>query len=806
VAAIACPSNICEIDATGTYTVVVSDAGANTGSYNIYFTRVPGANEGGSLINGGVISDQIDVGDLDSFTFNVVAGEGIELTVTDTSGNTFSPRISLYRPDGSLVRSVQDGAVAAIACPSNICEIDATGTFTVVVSDAGANTGSYTIELVVTRDILSYAALGDSFSSGEGVFPYFDTLNPLPFFGNCHRSTRAYSTLVQLPGDELPLMDMPDSQFDFYACTGAMTENISSSGEELNGEPPQLTSANNVDATRDLVTMTIGGNDAQFIKILAFCFAHDACNSIKPFNPHSDITIGDLFPLWLIVVKNRLLDVFSELKFATPNATTVILDYPILVSGNVCDAVKVPSHEDFFLSESEQAWMRGANEDLNNVIAEAAAQVGLHYVPVASRFTGHEVCGDKEDWINGLVKFNPAASFHPTSRGQLEYARAINDYLEFNKDGWPFDYFQTGLPKNPDPIPGPGPTPGSVLPQFGDLVVSFATAPTGCDYVNDVIAPGESVTLSGDGFSPNESVALSLVIAGGATIPLGSVNVDTDGALSTTLTLPDDLPVGGVGTLEALGAGPENAGYLLLQMVRIVDSVTIDGDGDGIPDGCDNCPIDANADQVDSDGDGLGDVCDICPLEFPNDQDGDGICDSVDICPSDLGNDSDGDGLCESDDNCPNDANADQADGDGDGIGDVCDPVDNTDTDGDGVIDSLDNCPNDANADQADGDGDGIGDVCDPVDNTDTDGDGVINTIDLCPGTLGGDLVNSDGCSLDQSCPCDGSSSSGGSWNSPSQYTACIRKNTNVLIKQSVISRSDAQVIIDDAINSSCGM
>jgi hypothetical protein len=38
------------------------------------------------------------------------------------------------------------------------------------------------------------------------------------------------------------------------------------------------------------------------------------------------------------------------------------------------------------------------------------------------------------------------------------------------------------------------------------------------------------------------------------------------------------------------------------------------------------------------------------------------------------------------------------------------------DTDGDMVCDDVDNCPADANADQSDLDGDGIGDVCDPVD------------------------------------------------------------------------------------------
>lgn len=36
-----------------------------------------------------------------------------------------------------------------------------------------------------------------------------------------------------------------------------------------------------------------------------------------------------------------------------------------------------------------------------------------------------------------------------------------------------------------------------------------------------------------------------------------------------------------------------------------------DGDGDEIPDGCDNCPEDSNNDQLDSDGDGIGDACDV---------------------------------------------------------------------------------------------------------------------------------------------------------------------------------------------------
>ena len=57
-------------------------------------------------------------------------------------------------------------------------------------------------------------------------------------------------------------------------------------------------------------------------------------------------------------------------------------------------------------------------------------------------------------------------------------------------------------------------------------------------------------------------------------------------------------------------------------------------------------------------------------------------------------------------------SNADQANLDGDSLGNVCD----TDDDGDGVADGVDNCPLAANPKQSDGDVDGLGDACDTSD------------------------------------------------------------------------------------------
>lgn len=145
-----------------------------------------------------------------------------------------------------------------------------------------------------------------------------------------------------------------------------------------------------------------------------------------------------------------------------------------------------------------------------------------------------------------------------------------------------------------------------------------------------------------------------------------------------------------------------------------------DNDGDGLFDYDDNCPWHANNAQADTDGDGFGNLCDP---------------------------DLDGDGVPNSSDNCPNLANGGQYDNDFDGVGDWCD----ADDDNDQTPDVADNCPLLPNPDQLDADEDGSGDSCDP----DDDNDEVPDTIDNCEFApnpsqqdLDGDLIG-DACDED---------------------------------------------------------
>lgn len=174
-----------------------------------------------------------------------------------------------------------------------------------------------------------------------------------------------------------------------------------------------------------------------------------------------------------------------------------------------------------------------------------------------------------------------------------------------------------------------------------------------------------------------------------------------------------------------------------------------DDDGDGLVNRVEGA-LGTNALAADTDGDGIPDDVEIGPdIAHPLDEDGDGKPDAVESSSADADHDCvpdqrDGDdatpegspsvvadlaccceGSCSKHGHigvsatCTGEGDARvltcspaQADLDGDGTRDPCDP----DRDGDGVDNDVDVCPDASDPEQADGDGDGLGDACDPED------------------------------------------------------------------------------------------
>ncbi len=253
----------------------------------------------------------------------------------------------------------------------------------------------------------------------------------------------------------------------------------------------------------------------------------------------------------------------------------------------------------------------------------------------------------------------------------------------------------------------------------GEIAIDFGTV----DGINGTF----EITYDTDSFEGSIDVyGFQFVVSGVTLIEASTTNSGFTVSVNPTngtvigFSLSGAYYPSGIGTLATItyevGAVSEMclSGVTVAGMVGHAPVVTV---GD-----CVEAPL---CDTVDSDSDTWGDACDVCPNDPLNDEDGDGVCGDIDNCPSDSNadqadnepdgigdvcdDDDDNDGVADVDDNCQFDSNVDQLDNEPDGIGDVCD----NDDDNDGVDDDVDNCPTISNSSQADYDGDGSGDVCD---------------------------------------------------------------------------------------------
>lgn len=223
-------------------------------------------------------------------------------------------------------------------------------------------------------------------------------------------------------------------------------------------------------------------------------------------------------------------------------------------------------------------------------------------------------------------------------------------------------------------IPGPN---GSLvgLPVASGLQSLFA-AGSGLSTPGGLAIEPDGAVLVADERLANPGVIVRVV--GGTRTPVASGGqlVDPRGlarAGDGTLVVADP------GAGKVLGIDLQTSAQTVLSNLTrpVAVALPADDDGDLVPQFLDTCPAVANTAQLDTDLDGLGDACDA-----DDDNDGVSDVDEIAAGTNPLLADSDGDGTPDGADNCPVDFNVAQKDHDGDGIGDKCDPTPHAPTPG----------------------------------------------------------------------------------------------------------------------------
>jgi hypothetical protein len=259
---------------------------------------------------------------------------------------------------------------------------------------------------VATRG--SYVALGDSYSAGVGAEATVADQNPLE---RCHRTSKAYY-------HEVSQAFRFAKGSSFWACSGATTADVL---DGRGGEPPQI---GRIGVGTSLITISIGGNDVGFSKVLAGCVVR------LPWSKGCTAQGGEIAGR-MSELRRSLPDLLGKIIARAPDARVIVMGYPKAFS-------EVSGVDGDNITVGDQRWLNARAYDLGRLVRQAAEEAdarkaaghrhgSVEFVDAYSAFAGHEV-GSKDAYMNGL-KVNLSAleaeprSYHPTIAGQHALAQ-----------------------------------------------------------------------------------------------------------------------------------------------------------------------------------------------------------------------------------------------------------------------------------------------------------------------------------------------------------------------------------------------
>jgi lysophospholipase L1-like esterase len=264
-----------------------------------------------------------------------------------------------------------------------------------------------------------YVALGSSYAAGAGVGP----ADPGDVGGSCGRTTSAYPTLV---ADALGL------ELTNATCGGATVDNIAATPQSVLAPAPHKVGlqVDAVTAETELVTITIGGNDLNYVgNLLAeSCLGDLAANRSSPLanilkqygvcTPTPDATVLTA----LAGLDSKLTAMVEAVQAKAPDARIVLVDYPTLLpqNGRPCAVAPIPQDRQKFLLQVAR--------ELSLATKHVAQRTGTEFVAASKESRHHDVCS-ADPWMTGY-DFTPGlAAMHPNEAGHAAVAAAVVQQL-----------------------------------------------------------------------------------------------------------------------------------------------------------------------------------------------------------------------------------------------------------------------------------------------------------------------------------------------------------------------------------------
>ena len=225
----------------------------------------------------------------------------------------------------------------------------------------------------VTRSSVDYVAMGDSFTAGVGAPGQI---------GLCLQSPNSYA-------GQWAKKNKPAS-FYSLACVGAVTRDV----QQL--QVPLLS------RKTDLITISVGGNDAGFVPAVLTCTLGSESTCASTVRTARD-TISGTLPAAL----DRT---YQMIKSKAPQAEVYVMGYPRLFDETD------PNCGIAGLTIAKRRMLNDGADDLAGIIAGRAEAAGFTFVDVRDRWEGHGACA-AVPWINPLTVIPPQNSFHPNTNG-----------------------------------------------------------------------------------------------------------------------------------------------------------------------------------------------------------------------------------------------------------------------------------------------------------------------------------------------------------------------------------------------------